>query len=404
MTHAYRQCLGSPHAKYLFAVNLLGRLPNGMIPLEIALFLRAGHTSFGAVGVVAAVYGLSAAVGGPLIGRMVDRFGQVTVLASAAGGSAAGLLLLVAEGGHSPGTAGLAAAVAGLCSPPLEPSIRALWPSLLATPEAIDAAYALDTSLQELVYVCGPLFVVAIASSLSPAAAVPITAAALIAGTAGYVVSRPVRAWRPTPQQAADWAGPLRSQQIRRVLVGMGGVGIGLGALNIAAVAYQERTHHAGLSGIVLGANALGALIGGLSYGARSWKWTPARQLTVFLVGAAVCYLPVALLLPTAPTTGLVFAAGLFLTPILTCGFAVVGQAAPRGTVTESFAWLVAAVGIGNAAGASLAGAAEQRAGLWAVFLIPGAACLLSAGFAASLAALGARSRAAAAAQSASEP
>jgi predicted MFS family arabinose efflux permease len=389
MTHAYRQCLASPHVKYLFATNLLGRLPNGMIPLEIALFLRAGHTGFGAVGAVAAVYGLSAAVGGPLIGRMVDRFGQVAVLATAAGGSAAGLLLLVAVGGRSPDAAGPAAALAGLCSPPLEPSIRALWPTLLATPEAVDAAYALDTSLQELVYVCGPLLVVAIASSLSPTAAAPITAAALIAGTAGYVVSRPVRAWRPTPRQAADWAGPLRSRQIRRVLASMGGVGIGLGALNIAAVAYEERSHHAGLSGIVLGANALGALIGGLTYGARSWRSTAARRLTVFLAAAAACYLPLFLLMPTVPTVGLVFAAGLFLTPILTCGFAVVGQAAPRGAATESFAWLVAAVGVGNAAGASLAGAAEQHAGLWAVFLIPGAACLLSAGFAASLAALG---------------
>ncbi|MFD8478816.1 MFS transporter [Kitasatospora sp. NPDC059673] len=377
MTHAYRDCLGSPHAKYLFATNLLGRLPNGMAPLGIAIFLRSRHFDFGTVGLITALYGLSMAVGGPVLGRAVDRFGQPLVLVPSAIGSAAGLLWLMASDGRSAVAAAAAVCAAGLLSPPLEPCLRTLWPSLLADPRAISAAFALDASLQEVVFVSGPLLVVLISAVLSSAAVLPVTALAMLAGTAGYVLPAPVHRWRAEPRRP-DWAGPLRSSVLRRLLLTLGCVGIGLGALNIATVAYQEHVGRSGLSGVLLGANALGALIGGLVYGARSWPLSVPRRLMLLLAASAVCYLPLVAQASPLPTTVLVFCAGLFLAPILTCGFSIIGEVAPRGTATEAFAWMVTAVLTGNAAGSSLAGLTQQQVALWAVLLIPGLAMLVA--------------------------
>ncbi|MFF2627555.1 MFS transporter [Kitasatospora griseola] len=377
MTHAYRDCLGSPHAKYLFTTNLLGRLPNGMAPLGIAIFLRSHHFGFGTVGLITALYGLSTAIGGPLLGRAVDRFGQPAVLAPSALGSAAGLLWLMASGGRSAAAAAGAVCVAGLFSPPLEPCLRTLWPSMLADPRAIAAAFALDASLQEVVFVSGPLLVVLTSAVLSPGAVLPLTALAMLVGTAGYLLPEPVRRWRAEPRRP-DWAGPLRSSVLRRLLLTLGCIGIGLGALNIAMVAYQEHVGRPGLSGVLLGANALGALIGGLVYGARSWPLPVPRRLVLLLAASAVCYLPLVVDAPPLPTTVLVFCAGLFLAPILTCGFSIIGEVAPRGTATEAFAWMVTAVLTGNAAGSSLAGLTRQQVDLWAVLLIPGLAMLVA--------------------------
>ena len=52
------------------------------------------------------------------------------------------------------------------------------------------------------------------------------------------------------------------------------------------------------------------------------------------------------------------------------CGYAMVDQAAPAGTVTEAFAWLATAAGVGAAA----AGALADHAGPQAAFALAGAA------------------------------
>ena len=370
---AYRECLRPRHAKYLLTSNLVGRFPNGMAPLAVALFLRSQGWGFGTVGTVTALYGLSMAVGGPLLGRGVDRLGQPVVLFVSALVSGVGFVLLVAFGGGSVFTAAAAVVVAGLFSPPLEPCLRTLWPSVLEDQRAIAAAYALDASLQEIVFVTGPLLVVLLGSVADPSVALVVTAVVMVAGTLAYLVPEPVGRWRAEPR-TPDWAGPLRSGRLRRLLTSLAFVGVSLGALNIATVAYQEHVDRAGLSGVLLGTNAAGALVGGLYYGARQWRAGPARQLPLLLLGMFLCYLPLVTVPHPIVVGALVFCAGLFLAPVLTCGFSIIGEVAPPGTATEAFAWMVTAVLTGNAVGASTAGAAEAHLGIWASFLALGVA------------------------------
>ncbi len=389
MAQSYGEFLRSPHARYLLTANLVGRLPAGMVPLGIVLFLRAHQVGFGAVGAITAVYGLSAAVGGPLLGRMVDRFGQAVALAVSALCSGAGLVGVAGFAPHRLAIAALSAFVAGFFNPPLEPCVRSLWATMLPSDRAIQVAYALDASLQQVVFVLGPVLVVVIAAVASPVAALPITAAALVLGTGLYVWPEPVRRWRAGPRQP-HWAGPLRSATIRRLVVSMSCVGLSLGALSIASVAYQEHVQHAGISGAILGVNAFGALAGSFAYAARSWRLGLEKQLIAMQVAAAMLFVPLALVLPIPLTLLLVLCGGAFLSPMLNCAFTVIGQAAPRGNTTEAFAWLVSSIGLGTAAGASLAGILQQRAGLSATWLLQSTAFLAAALLAARIAPVGA--------------
>ncbi|GHH87700.1 MFS transporter [Streptomyces sulfonofaciens] len=373
MLAAYRACLNEPHVKYLFASNLLGRMPNGMAPLGIALFLRSHEVGFGRVGAITALFGLSTAVGGPMLGRAVDRWGQLWVLCVSAIASSLGFLLLVGRGEQGFGTAAAAVVVAGVFSPPLEPCLRTIWPAVLRDPGAISTAYALDASLQEVVFVTGPLLVVLIGSIAGSGPALVVTAVAMLLGSAAYVIPRPVRVWRAGPRQS-DWAGALRSHVLRRLLVVLAGLGIGLGALNIVTVAYQEHIGRPGFSGVLLGANAVGALVGGLYYGARQWRTTGLRQLQYLLAGMTLSYLTLVAVPQPVLAVVLVFCAGLFLSPALACSFAVIGESALAGTATEAFAWMVTAVLAGNALGAAVTGSVEQHLGLHASFLVPGLA------------------------------
>ena len=56
----------------------------------------------------------------------------------------------------------------------------------------------------------------------------------------------------------------------------------------------------------------------------------------------------------------------------------VIDAAAPRGTVTEAFAWLMTAFGVGSAASAALAGLAGDADGVHAAFAVAGVGVLLA--------------------------
>jgi MFS family permease len=368
---SYAALFRKRYVKYLIVTNLFGRLSDGMGPLAIVLFLRSEGIDYAIVGSVASIYAVSRALGAPVLARRVDRRAAHNVLLVSAVACGAGFAGLGIR--HEPIAAVVvAAAVAGFFSPPLEASLRSMWPSILSDNGLVAVAYALDTSLQQVLFIVGPLIV----SALSAIAAdVPLLVIAIVtvSGTICFAVSAPVREWRAVPG-AQDWVGPLRSATVRRQLGSFLAIGCVLGVLNVAVVAYAEHAGMKILAGELLGAHAVGALAGGLGYGARTWGRPARDQILFLLVCLAASYWLLSLV--AAPVIMLAFMAiaGVFLAPVLTCGFLILGEVAPAGTATEAFAWLIAMVGIGNAAGSGIAGLVTQDLGLKAAFLLPGLA------------------------------
>jgi MFS family permease len=363
---AYLEFLRTPYATRLLGGTLLGRLPNGMGILAVVLFTRAQGGGYSLAGALAAVHGLAGAAGQPVLGRAMDRLGQSRVLLTGAVLSAVGFGAF-AFAGLSPLPVAVGAVVlAGFTSPPLEAGLRALWPAVLPSPAQVQAAYALDAAAQEVIFTVGPLLVVG-AAALSPGLALLLTGALGVAGTIVVTTSRPSRSWRGAAREA-DWAGALRSPGLRLLLMALGSVGIALGVLSVAVVTYADAIGTATASGLLLAANAAGALAGGLVYGARPRTGPAHRRLPLLMTGLAVGYLPL-MAAPGLPLMlGLAFVSGLFLAPVLACSFTIVDGLAPRGTVTEAFAWVVAAMGGGAALGSAAAGVAGDLAGVSGAF------------------------------------
>jgi MFS family permease len=385
MAGGYGDLLRTPHAARLLGGTLLGRLPNAMAALAIVLFLRSQGAGYGLAGALSAVYGCAVAVGQPLLGRAVDRRGQPRVMTGAALLSAAGFVLLAATG---PGPLPLSVAavvLAGVATPPLEGGLRALWPDVLGREDRVQKAYALDAAAQEVLFTVGPLLVTLIVSAASQAAAVVATGLLGVAGTLVVVTARPSRRWRAAEREA-HWLGALRSVGLSVLLGACFFLGIALGAVSLAAVAYGDAHGGGPVAAYVLAANGVGALAGGLTYGARGWRGAPEHRLRVLSVALAACYLPL-MLVPGVPwMLPLAALSGVFLAPALACGFLVVDRHAPAGTVTEAFSWVVTAVGVGAALGTAAAGVAAQHGGAAAGFGVAGAggvvatAVLLSTG------------------------
>ncbi|MEU6542302.1 MFS transporter [Streptomyces sp. NPDC046859] len=377
MTGAYLEVLRARHAARLLVGTLVGRLPNAVAALAIVLFVRAEGGSYSLAGGLAAAYGVANAVGQPVLGRLVDMFGQPRVQLPAAVASAVATAVFAVVGIGALGAAYAAVVAAGLFTPPLEGGLRALWSSVLPGEGQVHTAYAMDAVAQEVMFTVGPLLLTLGASLWSAQAALVLLNVIGVLGALSVVVSPPSRAWRSEPREA-HWLGALRSPGLLALLGAFLFVGMAMGSIAVAAVSYADDHGGDVVYGWLMAGLGLGALMGGVVYGARQWGGEPARRLRTLVAFLAVCYLPLTLMPGVVAMTALAVLAGVFLAPSIACAFVLVDRHAPRGTVTEAFSWLVTTFTVGASVGTGVAGPVVQAGGaLWG-FAVPGAAGAVS--------------------------
>jgi MFS family permease len=369
----YLDVLRTPFVARLLSSAVVGRMPTAMAGLAIVLLVREGGGSYAVAGMVAGAYSIALALTSPLLGRLVDRVGQTRVLAGCALASAAAFAALAAAGRSAspPVLAGLAA-LAGGSIPPVAACMRALWSDLLGDGGKLQAAFAVESTVQELIFVAGPPLVALLAAVLSPAAAVLGTGALLVVGVAVFAATPASRAWRPQ-RRAADWAGALRSPGIRAVLATIVLLASAFGMVEVTVVAGAEQLGSRTLAGPLLALWALGSMAGGLAFGSRAADRGPEERMVPLLA------LVVAGIAVVAVASGLVqlgagmVLAGLGIAPAIACLYLLVDRLAPAGTVTEAFTWVTTAFSTGFALGNAVGGSLVHRVGTDRAFLIAAA-------------------------------
>ncbi|MGW0878774.1 MFS transporter [Streptomyces sp. NPDC002671] len=377
MATGYLEILRARHALRLLTGTLVGRLPNAIASIALVLFVRAEGGTYSLAGLLAAVYGLANAVGQPLLGRLVDLYGQPRVQLPAALLSALSMSVFAFSGIDPLPSAYVAVGAAGLFTPPLEGGLRALWPSVLRREEQVHTAYALDAIAQEIMFTVGPLLVTLCVALWSERTALLVLNALGVLGALSVVVSPPSRAWRSEPREA-HWLGALRSPGLLALLGSFLFIGMALGSIAVASVPYADAHGGDAVYGWLMAGLGLGALVGGTVYGARQWSGAPERRLRVLVALLAVCYLPLMLMPGAVAMVVLSAVSGLFLAPTIACAFIIVDRHAPSGTVTEAFSWLVTTFTVGASVGTALAGPVVEAGGaLWG-FAVPGAAGAVS--------------------------
>jgi predicted MFS family arabinose efflux permease len=349
--------------------SLLGRLPTAAAPLAIMLCALAAGATTTQAAEVAAVYGLAATVGQPLIGRLVDRHGQRGPLLGAACIATAALLAIPATLRVSLPAAVAAAAIAGMATPSIEGATRALWADVVPDP-SLPAAFGLDVAAQSALFTAGPLLVTAVTNALGPTTALAGTAVIGLAGTCALVHSGPSRRWRPPLELRQDLLGPLRYRDVRRLTMILALVGAALGAQTVAGTAWAHLTGNPAAAGLVLASFSAGSCVGGLLYGRHTWRQPPQVRLEFLLVVFAAAWFPLTLCPPSITAMCLLAALpGLALSPLLGEAFQAIGLHVPRAFLTEANSWLVAGCGLGSAAGTAAAGAVADAKGPAAVYL-----------------------------------
>ncbi|HEX5191435.1 MAG TPA: MFS transporter [Solirubrobacteraceae bacterium] len=373
MLSRYESVVRVPGCARVFATALLARLPQGMSTLAILLLVRESTHSYPAAGAAVGGYALACAAAVPVQGRLVDRFGRGRVLFPVAvlQAVALALLVIVAHAGAPPVTLVALSTAAGAMQPAIAPSVRALLGEIVTDPTTRETAYALESVVQELIWITGPMIVALVITLLAPSGAVLVSAGVCVAGTTSFITSPRVRA-TSDGRSAHRARSAVRSHALRVMLgpVAMMGAAIGLIDVGIPALALHAGSRAS--TGVLLALWSLGSLCGGLWYGGISWRLPLSDRYRWLLTAAVACVVPLvfARTIPEGMVASLL--AGVTIAPVFSCQYALVGRSVTSGAETEAFTWVAAALMAGLAGGSSLSGVLIGDIGLSAPFV---AAC-----------------------------
>lgn len=371
MPNPYLHVLRTPHALPMVLAAFIGRLPLSMIGLGSVLLVQDHTGSYGLGGAVAAVGAIASAVSGPLIGRLADTHAQRRVLLSV-------LAVFVVSGffflssvrqDWALWTVFVSAGAAGASLPPVASMIRVRWTHLLRGTPRLPTALAMESVVDEFVFIVGPVLVTFLSTAGHTTSGV-VTAFTL--ATVGTLLFAAQGRTEPPPAPHEHRRGPsaMRVPGLRVLFVVGMAVGAILGTLEIALVAFADEVGHRALSGLLIAALAAGSMAAGIGWGTVHWRMRLRTRLICVLVVLTLLTVPLTLVHSYWLMLPLVVLAGVAVSPSLISAFTLAEVLVPRARVTEAFTWIGTAMAIGVAIGASAAGKIVDDVGANASFLV----------------------------------
>ncbi|MFQ6270471.1 MFS transporter [Kutzneria viridogrisea] len=383
VVRSYLVLLRLPGAAGFVGAGLVARLPIAMRSVGCVLMVSALTGSYALAGAVAATLVLSQAAVAPVVGRLVDRRGQAPIIYGALAVNVVGTPLLVglAVAGAPLWTLPPAAVLAGVSALPMGSLARARWSAAAAGTPHVASAYALESVLDEVIYVTGPVLVTALAVGVFPGAGL---LGALVLYVLGGIALALQRGTEPPRHEPARSSGRIASPGLLLVLVLGLLTGTYFGDLDVSMIAFAGEHGGLGPAGLLMAMIAAGSLVSGLVYGAVHWRASTGRRTVIAALGLAVGTVPL-LLAGSVPVMAACAAlAGLAASPLLICSYTLVQELVPARSRTEGFAWLSSAITLGMALGSAVAGGLVDLGGSPAALLL-GVGCT-AAGFLTALA------------------
>ena len=125
-----------------------------MMSLGFVIFISRTYHSYTLAGVALGAETVGAAISGPVLSRLIGRIG-VRRLIGATTAITSILLVVLALVKLSDPLVVLVGLAIGLSSPPIQASVRAIYPHLVPKSQQ-QRLFSLDATLQELIWIFGP--------------------------------------------------------------------------------------------------------------------------------------------------------------------------------------------------------------------------------------------------------
>lgn len=369
----YRTVLSHPGALRFSLTAFVARLPISVETLGIVLLVTGVGGSYALAGGLSATYTVANALCSMLQGRVLDHLGQSRVLPVGASLFAVGVagLIAVVESGGPDALAYVCAALAGASYPPIGSAVRARWSYVLTgRPVEVQTAYALESVIDEMIFIVGPTLATVLATQWHPWSALGL---GLVTGLFGSLALAVQRSTEPRPGRSLPGSGP-RPPMPWVPVVALAAVSFALGSMFAAAevstVAFSAEQGAKPYAGVLLACWSLGSMLAGLITGTIHWTWSPAQRVRVGSGMLAVVMIPMAFIDSMVGMGIALFVAGFAIAPTLIATMTAVEQGVPGPRLTEGIAIIHTGLAAGLAPGAALAGVVIDAHGASASYLV----------------------------------
>ncbi|MBA8880476.1 MFS transporter [Phyllobacterium myrsinacearum] len=356
MTNPYQDIFKAPGSFAFSASGLIARLPVAMITLGIVTMLSQTHGAYWLAGAVSAAFALSNALIAPQISRFIDRYGQRRVLPPVTIITILALMALIvsARYGAPNWMLFLFAVLAGFM-PSISAMVRARWTEIYRDTPKLHTAFALESVVDEIIYMLGPILSIGLSVALFPEAG-PLAATLFLAvGTLLFIAQRstepPVHA-----QDRSKGASVIRLRPLQWIVLTLIAIGAIFGTAEVTAIAFAEEQGQKAAASIVLASYAAGSLIIGLVFGALKFKRSLATQFLLAITLAMLTTLPLLFATSIPVLAVLLFLAGAAVSPTIIISMGLIERLVPPSKLTEGITWAMTGIGIGMALGSSVSG------------------------------------------------
>jgi MFS transporter len=394
--HRYADVLRVPGALHFAVPGVIGRMPMGMLSIAQVMLIVSVTGRYGTAGFVSAAGAVLFAIVTPRMARLADRHGQARVLRPL--GAVFAVTTVTFAGCALGGAPDWALIITGALSratmPTLGPMVRSRWSQLLGGNDAhgsdphgndahgndahgndaLDTAFSLEGIADEVIFIAGPVLVVALVTSVQPVSGLLVTLALSLAGVVGLTRHR---SSEPPAHSVARASGTVLRSPGLRVLIA---INVCLGALfvavDLATIAFAQEHRASALAGPLLALYGLGSAIAGMWYGSRHWRASQAARLRAAFAATALGVAPLSFMPDLAALGAGIFVAGLGISATLVSSYSIAERVVAADQRTEGMSWLTTAAATGTAIGAPLAGRLVDAHGAAAGYLFALAAGL----------------------------
>ena len=396
----YAQLFRIPGTKAFCVSGAIARLPMSMMGLGIVLALNHMYDNWTIAGVMSAAYVLATAAVTPLYARLFDRFGQrkvgpviLTVQVIVMLGFAFAALMRVPIP-----LLFVLAVVMGMTQFSFGALVRTRWAYVLDRADKEDllnTAYALESAIDEIVFIFGPILAAFLAASVHPVSQLFVPTLACAFGGAVFFALRDTQP--PVLRENTVVAAGTDDADVRLAAGGAAGAAVSAdrfdldrlktgdrdrrkrnvltyaGVLPLLAVfivfnmaftafdtsmtAVMKSLHLDSVLGVQLAMLAVGSCMGALVFGSRELKGSRWRHMIMFLALMTVGFVVIHLCQGNLIVMGLVeILTGLTISPVFASGNLLVKETVPEESLTEGLSWVSTAGTMGASFGSMITG------------------------------------------------
>ena len=350
--HSYWSVLRLRGAQALLLSAFPARIAYSMVGLGIYFKVQHDTHSISTAGLAVGLNGLAGAVTAGLRGSIMDKWGlqwpiRIFIPTYAS-------LILLFNHGHGGTQLVTLAFILGFSAPPVNLSVRPMW-KIVVSADLIRTAYAIDTSVMNIVGVFGPVIATTLALSSHPERALQLTAGLMLITGATLSLVPAAKAWIPEKKVKGEL--PIwRVAGIRLLMLEGVFIGLGMGAffIGIPAFATQENLPHR--AGTILATLAATTVVGGLFAGLISRKTSPLKAFRIGYFFWFIASIPLAFTYPDWSMMLVVGAIGLANGGQQVFYWEITEAVRPRGTAVAALGWLWTVEGTCAALGETLGG------------------------------------------------